>query len=185
MRGGDCANSPPAASAARSQSGGLASSALRRESLLPLSCRTLSPIRRVMASVSISASPMFVPVGANPARVFGLDSETRACRLAAKAGLDCAVGVDGSRPAILADLGFAWDPAWLAWVAKHPGTVLMLGDRAVLAHIPHRQDPSHVRAAMESASPWQGDGLERVDSETAELSYAELRKRDRPFVLPL
>jgi phosphatidylglycerophosphate synthase len=38
---------------------------------------------------------------------------------------------------------------------------------------------------MESASPWAGSGLERIDAETAELSYAELRKRDRPFVLPL
>lgn len=137
-----------------------------------------------MASASIPASPLFVPVGTNPARVFGLDSETRACRLAVKAGLECAHGADGSRPAILADLNFAWDPAWLAWVAKHPGTVLMLGDRAVLAHVSARQDPSLVRAAMESATPWQGDGLDRVDAETAELSYAELRKRDRPFVLP-
>ena len=28
-------------------------------------------------------------------------------------------------------------------------------------------------------------GLEQLDAETAELNYAELRKRERPFVLPL
>ena len=38
---------------------------------------------------------------------------------------------------------------------------------------------------MESASPWTGTGLDKIDAETAELSYSELRKRDRPFVLPL
>ena len=61
----------------------------------------------------------------------------------------------------------------------------MCGERAVLAHVPAAQDSSGIRAAMESASPWSGDGLERIDAETAEISYAELRKRDRPFVLPL
>jgi phosphatidylglycerophosphate synthase len=138
-----------------------------------------------MASVSIPASPLFVPVGANPARVFGLDAQTRASRLAAKAGMDCGEQADPARPAILADLGFAWDPAWLVAIKKHPGNVLMLGDRAVLAHVPAGQDPAAIRAAMESASPWTGPGLDRIDAESAELSYTELRKRDRPFVLPL
>ena len=138
-----------------------------------------------MVSEPNTADPLFVPVGTNPARVFGLDAETRACRLAEKAGMEC-----GSRPAIssavvLSDLGFAWDPAWLAAIRKHPGHVLMLGDRAVLAHVPAGQDSAAIAAAMESASPWAGSGLERIDAETAELSYAELRKRDRPFVLPL
>jgi len=41
------------------------------------------------------------------------------------------------------------------------------------------------RAAMEAGAPWTGQEFDRIDSETAELSYAELRKRDRPFVLPL
>src|SRR5829696_6034523 len=138
-----------------------------------------------MASVSIPASPLFVPVGANPARVFGLDAETRASRLAAKAGMDWGEQADPARPAILADLGFAWDPAWLVAIRKHPGNVLMLGDRAVLAHVPAGHDPAAIRAAMEAASPWTGSGLDRIDAESAELSYTELRKRDRPFVLPL
>ena len=138
-----------------------------------------------MALEPTRADPLFVPVGANPAHVFGLDAETRACRLAEKAGMECAGAAASGRPAVLADLGFAWDPAWLAAIRKHPGHVLMLGDRAVLAHVPAGDNPGAIVQAMESGSPWTGEGFERIDAETAELSYAELRKRDRPFVLPL
>jgi hypothetical protein len=138
-----------------------------------------------MALEPTRADPLFVPVGANPARVFGLDAETRACRLAEKAGMDCGGAAVSGRAAVFADLGFAWDPAWLAAIRDRPSTVLMLGDRAVLAHIPDGQDPVAIVEAMSAASPWSGAGLERIDADTAELSYAELRKRDRPFVLPL
>lgn len=138
-----------------------------------------------MALDPTRADPLFVPVGANPARVFGLDAETRACRLAEKAGMDCAQAVDPVRPAVLADLGFAWDPAWLAAIAKRPGSVLILHGRPVLAHLAAGQAMPELRAAMESGGTWAGEGLEPIDAETAELSYSELRKRDRPFVMPL
>ena len=131
------------------------------------------------------ADIVFVPVGANPARVFGLEARTRACRLAAKAGMECADEVARDRPNVLADLRFAWDPAWLTAIRNHPGTVLMSGGEAILAHVPSGQDPGPVQAAMASSVPWSGDGLERIDAETAEISYPELRKRDRPFVLRL
>ena len=126
-----------------------------------------------------------MPVGANPARVFGLSAETRACRLAEKAGMECGTGLEPGRAMVLADLGFAWDPAWLTAINNHADNAIMLGDRAVLAHVSAGRDPAAIHAAMESGAPWTGDGLERIDAETAELSYTELRKRDRPFVLPL
>ena len=138
-----------------------------------------------MANEAITQAPLFVPVGANPARVFGLDAETRACRLAAKAGMECADEPMPGRPYVLADLAFAWDPAWLAAIAKRPGAVLMRGERAVLAHVPASQDPAEVRRAMEQSAAWTGSGLDRIDCDAAEISYAELRKRDRPFVMPL
>ncbi len=138
-----------------------------------------------MDSEPISARPLFVPVGSNPARVFGLSAETRACRLAEKAGMECGVEPRPGQPVVLADLGFAWDPAWLTAINNHADNVIMLGDRAVLAHVTAGQDPAAILAAMESGAPWTGMELERIDAETAELSYAELRKRDRPFVLPL
>lgn len=138
-----------------------------------------------MVNEPATADPLFVTVGANPAQVFGLDAAKRACRLAAKAGMDCGQAVDPQRPAVLADLGFAWDPAWLAAIKARPGSVLMLGDRAVLAHLRSGQEASAILQAMESAAPWTGSGLVGIDAENEELSYAELRKRDRPFVLPL
>ena len=138
-----------------------------------------------MADDAPATDSLFVPVGTNPARVFGLDARTRACRLAEKAGMDCSDSVRDGRPAVLADLDFAWDPAWLTAIRNHPDNVIMLGDRAVLAHVSSGRDSQKIHAAMESGAPWTGDGLERIDAETAELSYSELRKRDRPFVLPL
>ena len=104
------------------------------------------------------ADIVFVPVGANPARVFGLEARTRACRLAAKAGMECADEVARDRPNVLADLRFAWDPAWLTAIRNHPGTVLMSGGEAILAHVPSGQDPGPVQAAMASSVPWSGDG---------------------------
>ena len=55
--------------------------------------------------------PTFVPVGTNPAIVFGLDAETRARRLAAKAKLEAAGSARPGQAVLLADLDFAWDPA--------------------------------------------------------------------------
>ena len=94
------------------------------------------------ASVPSTAQPLFVPVGDNPARVFSLDARTRARRLAAKAGLDCGDQSRAGQAAILADLDFTWDPAWLKAIAARPGAVLTLGNRAVLAHVAAHQDPA-------------------------------------------
>ena len=129
--------------------------------------------------------PTFVTVGANAAIAFGLDAATRARRLAVKAGLECGDSPTAGQAVLLADLDFAWDPAWLASIAKRPGKVLMLGERAVLAHVPAEMDAAPMVAAMTSGSVWTGDGLERLDAATAELTNHELRKRERPFVLPL
>ena len=130
-------------------------------------------------------APTFVPVGINKARVFGLDAKTRARRLGAKAKLDCADAALPGTQVLLADLAFAWDPAWLAAIVKRPGSVLMLGGRAVLAHVRANQDSAPLVAAMEQGADWTGDGFDRLDAATSELSNHELRKRERPFVLRL
>ena len=132
-----------------------------------------------------SAPPIFVPVGDNAARVFGLDADTRARRLAAKAKLECAGAARPGQAVLLSDLDFAWDPAWLAAIAKRPGSVLMLGHRAVLAHVPAHQDSAAMVAAMEQRTAWTGSEFDRLDAETTELNNHELRKRERPFVLSL
>lgn len=133
--------------------------------------------------MSSDLPPNFVPVGTNPARLFGMDARTRACRLADNAGFPSADGAAEGRGTLLASLQYAWDPAWLKAIAARPGSVLTLRGAPVLAHVPAGQDAGAAAAAL---SEGRGvDGLEAVASETAELSYFELRKRERPFVLPL
>ena len=126
---------------------------------------------------------LFIPVGVNPARPFGMDASDRACRLAANAGFECADRPAPGRAALIANMGYAWDPAWLNAMRTRPGAVLTLGDEPVLAHVPADADVAAVIEAMASGADL--DGFHPLAAETAELSYAELRKRDRPFVLPL
>jgi hypothetical protein len=105
--------------------------------------------------------PLFVPVGHNEARLFGMDARPRACRLAENIGLECAeTAADG--PAVLATMAFAWDPAWLREIAQRPGTVLTFQGKPVLAHVPEGRDTAAVIAAMVSGST--PDGFERIDA---------------------
>lgn len=133
--------------------------------------------------MSSDPPPTFVPVGTSSARLFGMDARTRACRLAENAGFACADGPQRGRGTLLGSLGFAWDPAWLKAMAARPGSVLTLGGRPVVAHVAAGGDVA--AAAQALAEGRDLDGLEPVPSETTELSYFELRKRERPFVLPL
>jgi len=129
------------------------------------------------------ANLLFVPVGSNPARPFGMEAKDRACRLAANAGFDCADAPGKGRAALISSLAYAWDPAWLKAMRARPGTVLTLSGKPVMAHVPADRDAATAVKALERGSALEG--YEPLAAETAELSYAELRKRDRPFVLPL
>ncbi|MFL6794617.1 MAG: CDP-alcohol phosphatidyltransferase family protein [Sphingomicrobium sp.] len=126
---------------------------------------------------------LFVPVGVNAARPFGMDARERACRLATNAGFDCADVPERGRAALVSSLDYGWDPAWLKAMRSRPGAVLTLAGKPVMAHIPADRDAVAAAAALEAGKGL--DGYEVLASEKAELSYAELRKRDRPFVLPL
>ncbi len=132
-----------------------------------------------------SDAPIFVPVGANAARVFGLDAKTRACRLAARSGHDCADQAPAGGGVLLANLDFAWDPAWLKMLADKPGTVIASDGRPVLAHVASGGDSAAVAAAMQGQSSGTGEGMIELDAATAEVAYVDLRKKQRPFVLPL
>jgi phosphatidylglycerophosphate synthase len=131
------------------------------------------------------SQPTFVALGENPVRVFGLDARSRAERLASNAGLPVARTPGGEGGHILADLGFAWDPAWLKAVAARPGSVLTLNGQPVIAHLPAGTPTQPVVEAMRTGAAADDLGLELMPAETAELSYAELRKRGRPFAMPL
>ncbi len=126
---------------------------------------------------------IFVPVGNNGARPFGMEARERACRLAANAGFECADAPPDGRPALLASLNYAWDPAWLKAMRSRPATILTRGDEPVMVHVPADRNPAEAEAGLEDRQILEG--YELVASETAQLSYGELRKRERPFVLPL
>ena len=129
-----------------------------------------------------NAPVKFVPVGSNAARPFGMDARDRACRLATNAGYQCTDGA-AEGPAVLASMSFAVDPAWLKAMRARPNTVLTLGGKPVMAHVPAGAHAAVAARALEAGEPL--GGYEVMEAETAELSYAELRKRERPFVLPL
>ena len=130
--------------------------------------------------------PIFVPVGDNPARAFGMDAGARATALAVKAGMRAASDPQPRGAVVLADLAFAWDPVWARTVAQRPGAVLVKDGRAVLAHLPAGADAAPVASAMREERPLpDGHGLDLLDADHAEVSNHELRKRERPFVLPL
>ena len=129
--------------------------------------------------------PAFVALGENPVRVFGLDARTRAERLASNLGLDVVRAPVANQGHVLADLGFVWDPAWLKAISARPGTVLTLNGQPILAHVTASQEFQPVVEAMRRGAPAEGLGLDLLPAETSELSYAELRKRARPFAMPL
>jgi phosphatidylglycerophosphate synthase len=135
--------------------------------------------------MSSAPPPQFVPVGSNAARLFGMDARTRACRLAANAGFECREAPGEARGALLASMQFAWDPAWLSEIAARPSSVLTLAGRPVLAHVPAGADAAAASQALERGEMSALEGMEAIESETAELSYRKLRKRDRPFVMAL
>jgi phosphatidylglycerophosphate synthase len=126
---------------------------------------------------------IFVAVGNNVARPFGMEARERALRLAANAGFECANAAEPGRAVLLASLDYAWDPAWLKAMRSRPGTILTSGDEPVMIHVPADANAAAAAAGLEDHRIVEGYSL--LASETAELSYEELRKRERPFVLPL
>ena len=128
-------------------------------------------------------SLLFIPVGDNPARPFGMDAKERACRLATNAGFECADETQLGRAALLASMAYGWDPLWLKEMRRRPGSVLTLGGKPVLAHISAESDASGAMRAVTEGRALEA--FEVVAAESAELSNTQLRKRERPFVLPL
>ena len=126
---------------------------------------------------------LFIPVGDNPARPFGMAAKDRACRLATNAGFECAEEPVAGRSALLASMEYGWDPLWLKEMRARPNSVLTLGGKPVLSHVTAGTDAAAALAAIASGEPITG--FETIAAESAELTNNVLRKRERPFVLPL
>ncbi len=138
-----------------------------------------------MSAPAPEPKPLFIALGDNPARAFGLAADARADALGIKAGMEPARGPDPARATVLADLDFAWDPAWARAIAQRPATALVKDGRAVLVHLVAGADIEPVAAAMREKRPLEVADLTILDADRAELANHELRKRERPFVLPL
>jgi phosphatidylglycerophosphate synthase len=132
----------------------------------------------------------FLGLGGDGTRVFGLDPVTRANRFARKAKLAPidSVPVAGEYDGlIVADLGFAWDPAWLPYLAARPGLAVTLGGRPALVHLADAADAPAIVAAIAAGGPLPHDlGLTEQRAETdASLYNTTLRKREDAYLLPL
>ena len=127
-------------------------------------------------------TPSVETVGANPTRLWGLDTAERLRRIAAKAGL----GGTGA-PVVLANAAHAFDPAWLRHVADHPGLVLTLGGVPALAHARTEHEAALLREAMrEETRPREAELFTFAAYEDgATIENKELRKRERPFLMEL
>ncbi|MCL6741216.1 CDP-alcohol phosphatidyltransferase family protein [Sphingomonas sp. RB56-2] len=131
-----------------------------------------------------AAKPLFVTVGDNPARAFGMSAADRANAMAVQAGLEPGGQPSPGRSTVYADLNWAWDPEWLGALAEKPGGALVKNGHPVLANVPAGGDPAPLLAAMLAGDRYQG-ALEQIDADTTDFSYRKLRKRERPFVMPL
>ena len=138
-----------------------------------------------MSAAAPDPKPLFIAVGDNPARAFGMAADARAAALGIKAGMEPASAPDPARATVLADLDYTWDPAWARAIAQRPGTALVKDGRAVLVHLVAGVDVEQVATAMRERRPLEAKDLTILDADRAELSNHELRKRERPFVLPL
>jgi len=126
-----------------------------------------------------SATPTVAPVGTNSTPIWGMSSDERLRRIATARKLP--VGSTGAGPALLANLAFAFDPAWLPYLLARPGFVLTRGGVPVLAHVVDAADRAAVAAAMEGDQPYAGP-LPTHAAEAEEGIFNEaLRKRERPF----
>ena len=129
----------------------------------------------------------FLGAGRNDTRVFGLTPAERARRFASNAKLVAVDHAPAEGPVVVADLGYAWDPAWLAHVRDHSGLAVTCRGRLVLVHLPDAAQASAVVAAIEAGKPLpQGLGLVEQDAEAdASLYNATLRKRENAYLMPL
>jgi len=126
------------------------------------------------------------PLGGNATPIWGMSAAERLRRLARANGMRA--DADPADAAILANLRFAFDPAWLPHLAKRPGTVLTRDGVPVLAHVADEEGRALVRAAAAASAPppagWGRLAELRAEDPDGILNEA-LRKRERPFAEPL
>jgi phosphatidylglycerophosphate synthase len=122
-------------------------------------------------------APSLVPVGSNPTLIWGMTAQERLRRIAAAQSLpfDAPAG-----PAILANLDYVFDPAWLPHLRRNPDHVVVLGGQVVLAYAASEQMREQARAAiLQGRVPAGFTVIDAADE--AGIFNEALRKRERPF----
>jgi phosphatidylglycerophosphate synthase len=131
--------------------------------------------------------PSLLAVGRNATLVFGLTPTERVRRFATKAGLAVTDALPAAGATILADLAFAWDPAWLRYLEAEPGLAVTIGGRPALVYCPDPAIAHDVETAMIAGAPLPGSlGLREMRVEDGTVLYNHmLRKRETAYLMPL
>ncbi|MEW9854691.1 CDP-alcohol phosphatidyltransferase family protein [Novosphingobium sp. M1R2S20] len=133
---------------------------------------------------SIDRSPSFASVGENDTRLWGLTAAERGRRIARAANLAPKDATSG--PSVLANAAFAFDPAWLHYVAEQPGLVLTSGGVPALGHARDPAEVQELAAAMQEDRPLSATSLRVLAYEDGPtIENKTLRKRETPFLIPL
>ena len=127
----------------------------------------------------------FLTIGRNPTRVFGLDAQRRARRFADKAKLHVVDAAPSGGATIIADLAFAWDPAWLGHLRSRPALAVTLGGRPALVHVPDAAQLPAVIAAIEQRTALPPGFVEQRVEDGASFYNHALRKREQAYLMAL
>jgi phosphatidylglycerophosphate synthase len=129
--------------------------------------------------------PEVVLVGDNPVRLWGLTMAERVRRIARARGFPLAEeGASGA--ALLVNLAFVFDPAWLTRLSGRPGDVLTSGNEVVIAHCRTTEEQAQIGDAIaKGREPVPGGMTQLAFEHAGDMINEELRKREQPFLLPL
>jgi phosphatidylglycerophosphate synthase len=120
--------------------------------------------------------PMLLATGSNDTPIWGMTAVERLRRLAGQQALPFGAAAPTDGDVLVADLAFAFDPAWLRWLAGQGPTAVTVGGTVALARVP----------AAHADDPLAAPGISVMRYEDGGTIYNEtLRKRETPFLLPL
>ena len=134
------------------------------------------PMQKEQDRLTVGAPTLCI--GSNPTLIWGMTAAERVRRIVAAQRFENA---DGG--VVVANLAYAFDPAWLAHLATRPGSVLTREGVPVLAYVSDAGDREAIVKAMHEGRPLQeASGLVRIAAEVAGGIFNEqLRKRETPF----
>ncbi|HVJ00106.1 MAG TPA: CDP-alcohol phosphatidyltransferase family protein [Sphingomonas sp.] len=134
-----------------------------------------------MTTETKQTAAAILPIGDNDTPIWGMSARERLRRIAAARKLAFDVPAPGN--VLLANLDYAFDPAWVAHLLDKPGTVVTRDGVPVLAHVATDAQGRAVIAAMQARKRIARPGaLVLLPAEAEEGIFNEaLRKRERPF----